>query len=190
VVAVVDSDNPAELGPAERDRSDAVALDAATFCRSLYPRLVGALSLCCRNRDDATELAQETLSRVIEHWGGLRAHDDPEAWAFRTGFNLANSRWRRRAVARRFEELRRRRPEDESSTADGTDEAIDVRRAVAALPPRQREVVAFRYFLDCSVAETALRMGCAEGTVKALTHQAIDALRVAGLADLEGAHDE
>jgi RNA polymerase sigma factor (sigma-70 family) len=188
VVAVVNSDNPADLGPPERERSDSV--DAADFCRSLYPRLVGALSLCCRNRDDAAELAQETLSRVIEHWDRLRAHDDPEAWAFRTGFNLANSWWRRRAVARRFEELRRRGPEDQSSASDFTGEAIDVRRAVAALPRRQREVVALRYFLDCSVAETAARMGCAEGTVKALTHQAIDALRVAGLADLEGADDE
>jgi RNA polymerase sigma-70 factor (ECF subfamily) len=127
---------------------------------------------------------------VIEHRERLRAHEDPEAWAFRTGFNLANTRWRRRAVARRFEELRRRRPEDESSSPDATGEAIDVRRAVAALPRRQREVIALRYFLDYSVAETATRMGCAEGTVKALTHQAIDALRVAGLADLEGAGDE
>jgi len=187
VVAVADSDNPTELGPVP---PGAVALDAAAFCHAVYPRLVGALSLCCRNRDDAIELAQETLSRVIEHWDRLRAHDDPEAWAFRTGFNLANSWWRRRAVARRFEERRDRRPDVEASASDATGEAIDVRRAVAALPRRQREVVALRYFLDFSVAETAARMGCAEGTVKALTHQAIDSLRVAGLADLEGADDD
>ncbi len=187
----MDSDNPIELGPTA---PGTVALDAAAFCRAVYPRLVGALSLCCRNRDDATELAQETLSRVIEHWERLRVHDDPEAWAFRTGFNLANSWWRRRAVARRFEERRfveqRGQRVEGEAVSDATGEAIDVRRAVAALPRRQREVVALRYFLDCSVAETAARMGCAEGTVKALTHQAIDALRVAGLADLEGADDE
>jgi DNA-directed RNA polymerase specialized sigma24 family protein len=50
--------------------------------------------------------------------------------------------------------------------------------------------VTLRYFLDCSVAATAARMGCAEGTVKALTHQAIDALRRVGLTDLTGDDDE
>jgi DNA-directed RNA polymerase specialized sigma24 family protein len=36
-----------------------------------------------------------------------------------------------------------------------------------------------------SVAETATALGCAEGTVKATTHQAIRALRAAGLVDDE-----
>jgi RNA polymerase sigma factor (sigma-70 family) len=173
----VGSDNPVEI-------------DAGSFCRSLYPRLVGALSLNCGNREDAQELAQETLSRVLEHWDRLREHDDPEAWAFRTAFNLANSWWRRRVVARRVEELLRRRRGDESVPVDATDDEIDLRRAVATLPRRQREAVVLRYFVDCSVSETAARMGCAEGTVKALTHQAIDTLRQTALADLEGDDDE
>ena len=156
----------------------------------MYPRLVGALSLNSGSREDAEELAQETLSRVLEHWDQLRTHEDPEAWAFRTAFNLANSWWRRRAVARRVEELLRRRPDDESSGPDATGDEIDLRRAVAALPRRQREAIVLRYFLDCSVAETAVRMSCAEGTVKALTFQAIEALRVAGLSDIEGDDDE
>lgn len=181
-MAVVGSDNGMEIDPTE--------IDATSFCRSLYPRLVGALSLNCPNRDDAEELAQETLSRVLEHWEELRHHEDPEAWAFRTGFNLTNSWWRRRALARRIDEVLRRRRSSDSSSTGATDDAIDLRRAVAALPRRQREVVTLRYFLDCSVGETAARMACAEGTVKALTHQAIDALRQAGLADLEGDDDE
>ena len=97
VVAVVGSENPVQIDP-------------GSFCRALYPRLVGALSLSGANRDDAEELAEETLSRVLEHWEHVQQLDDPEAWAFRTGFNLTNSWWRRRAVARRVEErLRRRR---------------------------------------------------------------------------------
>jgi DNA-directed RNA polymerase specialized sigma24 family protein len=105
VVAVARSEGKeksgAAIGPAETD--------AAHFCQQLYPRLVGALSLNCHNREDAEELAQETLSRVVEHWERLRGHEDPEAWAFRTGFNLTSSWWRRRALAQRIDERLRRR---------------------------------------------------------------------------------
>jgi DNA-directed RNA polymerase specialized sigma24 family protein len=42
-----------------------------------------------------------------------------------------------------------------------------------------------RYFADLPVRDTAVVMGCAEGTVKALTFKAIAALRAQGLVDDE-----
>jgi RNA polymerase sigma factor (sigma-70 family) len=63
--------------------------------------------------------------------------------------------------------------------------AIAVRAAVRALPPRQRAVVIARFYGGLSVQETAAALGCAEGTVKATTHQAIRNLRQAGLVDVE-----
>lgn len=42
---------------------------------------------------------------------------------------------------------------------------------------RRRAALAYRYYAGLSVRETAAAMACAEGTVKALTHQAIAALR-------------
>jgi RNA polymerase sigma factor (sigma-70 family) len=63
--------------------------------------------------------------------------------------------------------------------------------AVAALPRRQKTAIILRYFLDLSIQETAHHMGCSEGTVKALTHQATRALRShPGLMDLTETHDE
>jgi RNA polymerase sigma factor (sigma-70 family) len=62
---------------------------------------------------------------------------------------------------------------------------VAVRAAVAALPPRQRAAIVLRYFADLSVRVTAAVMGCAEGTVKALTSKAISALRARGLVDDE-----
>jgi RNA polymerase sigma-70 factor (ECF subfamily) len=52
-----------------------------------------------------------------------------------------------------------------------------VREAVLALPDRQREVLLLRLVEGLSVAETAGRMQCAEGTVKATLHQATRKLR-------------
>jgi RNA polymerase sigma-70 factor (ECF subfamily) len=46
------------------------------------------------------------------------------------------------------------------------DDRLDVEFAVSKLPARQRLAVDCFYFVGLSVAETAVVMGCAEGTVK------------------------
>lgn len=160
------------------DESVVPPLDAESWCGSVYPRLVAAMSLYCGTLEGAEDLAQETLSRAWEHWSTVCVHPTPESWAFRTAFNLANSRWRRRRIERRAQaQLLPRDPAASMELAD-----TEVRRAVAGLPPRQREAVVSRFFLDQSVAEAASAMECAEGAVKALTHQAIANLRNCGLA--------
>ena len=69
--------------------------------------------------------------------------------------------------------------------AGGAAVGQDVRRALAALPRRQRTAVVLRFFLDLSEADTADAMGCSIGTVKSTTHKALAALRTSPLlADL------
>jgi RNA polymerase sigma-70 factor (sigma-E family) len=147
--------------------------DVVAFCRSMHPRLVGALALHCGDRDVAEELAQETLARVWERWSSVSVMDSPASWTYRVGFNLAASRFRRRAAERRAH-ARAGHPDDHVPDPAA---AVAVRDAVAALPPRQRAAVVLRYFADLSVDDTASVLGCAPGTVKSLTSQAITALR-------------
>jgi RNA polymerase sigma-70 factor (sigma-E family) len=148
-------------------------VEPSAFCRELHPRLVGALALHCGDRDVAAELAQETLARVWEKWSTVERHEAPEAWAFRVAFNLAASRYRRRAAERRAHG-RLGAPEVHEPDAD---DALAVRAAVASLPPRQRAALVLRYFADLSVERTAEVLGCRPGTVKSLTSQAIASLR-------------
>jgi RNA polymerase sigma-70 factor (sigma-E family) len=148
-------------------------VEPSAFCRDLHPRLVGALALHCGDRDVAAELAQETLARVWERWSTVERMDSPEAWAFRVGFNLAASRFRRGAAERR---ARARLGPADDHAPDAAD-ALAVRAAVASLPPRQRSALVLRYFADLSVERTAEVLGCAPGTVKSLTSQAIASLR-------------
>ncbi|HEX2895758.1 MAG TPA: sigma-70 family RNA polymerase sigma factor [Marmoricola sp.] len=62
---------------------------------------------------------------------------------------------------------------------------LDLERAIAALPPRQRTAVDLYYFVDLDVATVAAVMGCAPGTVKATLSQARARLREL-VGDLDG----
>ena len=155
--------------------------EPAAFCRSIRDRLVGSLTLYCGDRAVAEELAQETLVRVWERWDRVGAMASPEAWTYRTAFNLASSWGRRRSAERRAN--RRSLPVDDLATTPDTPTVEAVRAAVAALPPKQRAAVVCRFYLAMTVADTAETLGCAEGTVKSTTHQALASLRTAGLVD-------
>ena len=154
--------------------------DPAQFCRDLRRQLVGSLTLYCGDRGVAEELAQDALAKACQRWDTVGVMASPEAWTYRTAFNLASSWGRRRSAERR---ANRRvgvdRPVSQPDTA--TNQAV--REAVAALPPRQRAVIVCRFFLTLSVQETADVLDCAEGTVKATTHQALGVLRTSGLID-------
>jgi RNA polymerase sigma-70 factor (ECF subfamily) len=60
-----------------------------------------------------------------------------------------------------------------------------IEQEIKALPARQREAFLMRYWEDMAVAETALAMGCSEGSVKThcsrATHTLAAALKVKGI---------
>lgn len=156
------------------DRDDVVLAGVESFCQSEYPRLVRLLSLYCGDRESAEDLAQETLARVWRRWDRVAAMDAPELWARRVALNLATSLFRRRHVARQAAARLRSRDGVTDGTADPAQEFL---RMIQDLAPRQRAVLVLRFYEDRSVADTAHVMRIREGTVKALSSQALDALR-------------
>src|SRR5690625_5288944 len=84
-------------------RTTAEEADFATFCARQHPRLVGALTLYCRDPELAQDFAQEALARMWRDWRRLRTVTSLEAYTFRTAFNVANSHFRKRAVRRRHQ---------------------------------------------------------------------------------------
>lgn len=146
------------------------------FCIDARPRLVGLLGLYCGDAGVAEELAHETLARVCQRWDQVKTMESPQAWTFKVAMNLASSYFRRKAAERRAKE--RLGALQEAAPEPSSDWSITVREAVAALPRRQRTALLLRYYLDLPVVDTARLMGCAEGTVKALTFKAIASLRI------------
>lgn len=153
---------------------EAVQQELARVCADEYPRLVGLLALQVGDRRVAEELAQDTLLALCRHWTRV---ERPTAWLTRVGLNRANSWLRRRLAERRAQARHGPTAAIAEDEGPGRMEADELRRRVAALPRRQRTAVALRFYEQHTVAEAAAVMGCAEGTVKALTHQAVTRLR-------------
>jgi len=158
----------------------AAGADLEQFYRAELPRLVGALTLYCGDRELAAELAQEAMTRAWRHWSRVGRLDSPRAWVYRVGVNLANSAWRRAVLRHRLPAAVEAAPEHDVGGA------VAVRAAVAALPRRQRTALVLRYFVDLPAAEVAVLMRCTPETVRGLTHQAIRNLRErSGLTEIE-----
>jgi RNA polymerase sigma-70 factor (ECF subfamily) len=68
----------------------------------------------------------------------------------------------------------------------GTDRVVDLKRALATLPPRQREALHLHYIDDLTVAQTATLMGVSENAVKNLLKRALEALRAAASLESYG----
>lgn len=165
------------------DREPSIAVPALTvdeLCRRVHPRVVGALQLYLGDADLARELAQDALVRLVERGPEVVAMERPDAWVLRVAFNLARSRLRRLGAERRAHA--RSGPAPAASAPVDVAGAVAVRRALAELPPRQRQAVVLRFYGDLPLGEVGAAMGCRPGTVKAHLHQAVTALRAAGLA--------
>lgn len=147
--------------------------DVERFCALEHPRLVKAMTVYTADPELAAELAQEALARAHRDWARVRLLDSPGGWAHRTAVNLANSHFRRARLERRV----RPRLADVHTVPPPRVADSGILRAAARLPLRQREALALRFLLDLSVEQTATRMGCAVGTVRALTAQAVARLR-------------
>ncbi len=147
----------------------------AEFVAARSHALLRVAWLLCGDTDKAEDLLQTALIRAWPHWHRI-ADSNPEAYVRRVLFTAYLSSWRRRW---RFEVPSaappdRAGPDDvaaESASRDG------LRRALAALSPRQRAVLILRYVEDRSVAETAQLLGCSDGTVKKLAFRALAALQ-------------
>jgi RNA polymerase sigma-70 factor (ECF subfamily) len=122
------------------------------------------------DRELARDVAQESMCRAYASWDRISADgSNPVAWLRTVALNLVRSQWRREQVAtatvHHLEAAETRRVADAGTPSDvGFD--VDLDRALAALPERQREAVVLHHLLDLGVTDAAEIMGVGESTVK------------------------
>jgi RNA polymerase sigma-70 factor (sigma-E family) len=154
------------------------------FVTARGPALSRTAYLLTGDHHLAEDLLQTTLGRVAARWPQLR-DGAPEAYTRKAMVNELLS-WRRR---RSYHERPAEHIDDSPAPGDVASAVVRrvvVGRALRRLTPNQRAVLVLRFYEDLSEVETALILGCAVGTVKAKTHQALARLRTLApeLADL------
>jgi RNA polymerase sigma-70 factor (ECF subfamily) len=158
-------------GPDRADRVDRLAFEEVY--RRDYARLVGLAHGLSGSRTAAEELVQEAFLAAHRQWSEIGRYDDPAAWVRRVVVNRSVNVVRRR-VAEGLALARLGARRELPDALPERDEAVW--RAVRSLPRRQAQVVALHYVDDRPVAEIAVVLRCAEGTVKAHLHQARQSL--------------
>jgi RNA polymerase sigma-70 factor (sigma-E family) len=172
---------------ARHDPDGAVEQLYAAHWRSLVRLSV----LLVRDLGTAEEIVQDAFVAMHGRWSRLREPDKALAYLRRAVVNRSRSSLRHRKVVQAHAA---RQPAP--GVVRGADEVAlegDRRAAVldalGALPRRQREVLALRYYLDLSEVEIAETLGISRGAVKSHASRGSAALR-GRLADLlEATHD-
>ncbi|MFQ5527716.1 MAG: RNA polymerase sigma factor [Thermoanaerobaculia bacterium] len=144
-----------------------------------------------RNPDDALDVSQEAMLRLVGHIGTLDRDRALRPWLFTVVRNLVRDLWRKRKL-RRTEPLavevgpdlghqivdRAGSPED-----DAVSKQVRHRlwSALSALPDKHREILVLRDYHDLSYEELARVLTIPMGTVMSRLHAARKKLRAAYL---------
>jgi RNA polymerase sigma-70 factor (ECF subfamily) len=175
VTALAEQPTPVSKLPSVESDDDRMR----AFVDGEYRQVVATVALVCGSVATAEDSVQEALARAWEQTARGKEIDRLAAWVTTVALNLARSqmrRWRSERRARtRLGALRAELPDTTGSSGD----AYAIRQALLALPRRQREVTALRYYLGLDVRAIAEHLGIAEGTVKAMLYRARQSLAVA-----------
>jgi RNA polymerase sigma-70 factor (ECF subfamily) len=166
--------HPSETGSESWDRFE-------VLYRSSRDDLYAYVLTLLRDRAAAEDVTAIAFERAFRRRRTFDRHrGDERGWLFGIARNAA------------LDELRRRRrtatlvvdPEDisEDALADGTEEDEVVRRAavreaLAALAPRERELIALKFHAGLTNAELASVLGVSESNAGTLLHRAVQKLR-------------
>jgi RNA polymerase sigma-70 factor (sigma-E family) len=151
--------------------------DLAAFVAAREQSLLRLGWLLTADADEAQDLVQEALARVLPRWRRI-APGARESYVRATMRTLCVDRWRRRRGLRIWPVAEVPDGDDGASGGDGVDAQLTLRTALRRLTPRQRAVLVLRFYEDLSELQTAQEMQVSVGTVKSQTKHALDRLRI------------
>jgi RNA polymerase sigma-70 factor (sigma-E family) len=127
-------------------------------------------------RAAAEDVVQDAFEQLHRRWSALRKPSSALDYARSAVLNGCRSVHRRRLVARRHEPQIAASAWRDTDTAAAIAQRTELIDAFRALPRRQREVLALRYYLDMSVADVATTLHISPSAVRSTASRGLDAL--------------
>jgi RNA polymerase sigma-70 factor (ECF subfamily) len=131
--------------------------------------------------EEAKDLTQKTFLKAFNAIGGFRNKASFKTWLYKIAMNTSLSHFkqnRQRGMETELQEALIGSQAGALSLVIEKERMDYIRKALVALPERQRLAIILRAYEGLSCKETAEVMGCSEGAVKAHYHTAVKGLRV------------
>ena len=152
------------------------------FVESFQRKVFNYTWLMCGQREDAEEVAQDTLLKVFENMDQLRNPEQVKPWVFQIARNCCLMKRRKSVFAPVAEVSVDDVPLE--STAEAADDRVirkelnaGLERALRGIPESYRAVVLLRDAEEMSTAETATLLEISEDNVKQRLHRGRAMLR-------------
>ncbi|HUS82014.1 MAG TPA: sigma-70 family RNA polymerase sigma factor [Dehalococcoidia bacterium] len=143
---------------------------------------------------EAEDLTEDIFLRMLSAIADYKRTNVPfSAWLFRIARNHVVSHYRRNGLRKNhgtIDETVADSRQDPASIVERQLMLGEVAEAVQRLPEAQRDVIALRFAVGLSVAETAHVLGKRQGNVKMLQHKAVARLQKVLLAEPKQASAE
>lgn len=173
-------------------------LELSEFLKSVDKRAFKRAVYAVRDEDAALDIVQEAMIKLAEKYADRPAAELPPL--FQRILSNATMDWFRRqkvrgAMFRNFSDFEPAGGDGDfdiletlealtgSAAAESASETVSreqillmIESQIELLPTRQREAFLLRYWEELDVAETAVAMGCSEGSVKTHCSRAVHAL--------------
>jgi RNA polymerase sigma-70 factor (ECF subfamily) len=188
----------ATIPPKNKEHQLASPAELSQFLGSVERRAYKHALYAVQNEHAALDIVQDAMIKLAEKYGGKPAAELPLLFQ-RILQNTIRDHYRRQKVRNawitlfsllapknesdEFDPLESLKDEDNQSVPAAPDVSLQqkqtialIEQALVRLPPRQREAFLLRYWEGMDISETAITMGCTEGSVKTHCSRAVHAL--------------
>jgi RNA polymerase sigma-70 factor, ECF subfamily len=140
------------------------------FFQKAYPEIVRLMFLVSSSKEDAEDIAQEAMVRLLTRWTRVRGMENPMGYLYKVALNLNRRRLRRLAKdlpGRPF------RADSNASNVEGVaTTVVEVQQVLRSLPAHHREVLILSDWLMLDTASVARLQGVSKGTARVRLHRA------------------